>query len=129
MSRRTRAAAPATRLDAERHVPLKPLDLQVLLLLSAGGRHGYGIMKGVEEQSEGAVRLEVGSLYRLIGRLERDRLIASQPSGDENDDPRRGRVYALTALGREAARAECERLERVVALARESRLLGAARRP
>ena len=114
--------------DIRRHLPLKPLDLQVLLLLGTGGHHGYAIMKGVEEQSRGTVRLEVGSLYRMIARLERSGLVtSSEPAGDQ-PDPRRGRVYSLTALGREVARAEIERLEQVVDLARRSRLLEGGQR-
>lgn len=111
-----------------KHLPLKPLDFQVLLLLEGSERHGYGIMKGVEEQSDGAVRLEVGSLYRLIGRLERSGLVSSVEPTDDRGDARRGRVYSLTDLGLAVARAEAERLEQVVELARRSRLLSGAPR-
>lgn len=117
------------REDVSRHLPLKPIDFQVLLLLDASDHHGYGIMKGVEEQSGGAVRLEVGSLYRMIGRLERAGLVSSEEPGEDQADGRRGRIYSLTEVGREVARAEAERLEQVVALARRSRLLGGAGRP
>ena len=43
-------------------LPLKPADFHVLLALSEGPRHGYGIMKDVERESAGEVRLEIGSL-------------------------------------------------------------------
>src|SRR5579859_580448 len=61
---------------------LKPSDFHVLLTLSAGPRHGYGIMKEVELESGGEVRLEIGSLYRLLGRLLDEGLI-EEAGGDD----------------------------------------------
>ena len=90
----------------------------VLLSLSKGERHGYLIMKEVEERTSGAVRLSTGTLYGIIKRLLESSMI------DEVDasDPRR-RAYRLTAFGRLVARAEAERLESLVEAARSSRLL------
>jgi hypothetical protein len=51
------------------HNPLKPADFHILLTLADGPRHGYGIMKDVESESGGDVRLEIGSLYRLLARM------------------------------------------------------------
>ena len=48
--------------------PLKPTDLHILLALVDGSRHGYGIMKDVERESAGDLRLKIGSLYRLLSR-------------------------------------------------------------
>lgn len=102
-------------------LPLKPADLFVLLVLADGPRHGYGIMKEVERQSQGAVRLEVGSLYRLIARLSETGLIEDVPG--ESPDGERRRDYRITALGRRIAGAEARRLEAVLDLARAKRLL------
>jgi DNA-binding PadR family transcriptional regulator len=102
-------------------LPLKPADLIVLLVLADGPRHGYGIMKEVEHQSQGRVRLEVGSLYRLIARLTESGLIEAA-TGAPSDEERR-RYYRITRLGRGAARAEAERLVSVIELARAKRLL------
>jgi len=110
-------------LSSPDFAPLKPADLFVLLVLADGPRHGYGIMKEVERQSQGSVRLEVGSLYRLIARLTETGLI--EAATDMPSDEERRRYYRMTRLGRCAARAEAERLLSVIELARAKRLLDA----
>ncbi len=96
---------------------LKPADFHVLLALAAGPRHGYGIMKEVERESSGGVRLEVGSLYRLIGRLLNAGLL------EEAESDERRRYYRISRLGRRALRAEAERLAGLVDLVRSRKLL------
>ena len=107
-----------TRRDPAPHLPLSPPVFHVLLSLAQGERHGYLIMKEVEERTGGAVRLSTGTLYGLIKRLLDSGLIAEVPASD----PRR-RAYTLTTFGRAVARAEAERLESLVDAARDSRLL------
>jgi len=109
--------------SADRFLPLKPAVFQILMVLLEGDLHGYGIMQRVEVDSGGAVVLEVGSLYRLIGRLTEQGLIADSGSATIGDESRR-RNYRITALGREVARAEARRLAAVVRQARSRRLLG-----
>jgi len=108
-------------------VALKPADFHILLVLSEGNLHGYGLMKQVGEQSQGRVQLEVGSLYRLIGRLRSQGLIER---ADEEDGGSRRRDYRITDRGRATLELEVERLREVAALLREKRLLepGAGRR-
>jgi DNA-binding PadR family transcriptional regulator len=96
---------------------LKPADFHILLVLADGPRHGYGIMKEVERESGGDVRLEIGSLYRLLGRLL-DYGLLEDASGDE-----RRRYYRLSRLGRRVLRAEAERLAGLVELVRLRKLL------
>jgi DNA-binding PadR family transcriptional regulator len=96
---------------------LKPADFHILLALAQGPRHGYGIMKEVERESGGGVRLEIGSLYRLLGRLLDSGLIE-----DADGDARR-RYYRLTRLGRRVLRTEAERMVDLVHLIRARRLL------
>jgi DNA-binding PadR family transcriptional regulator len=98
--------------------PLKAADLHILLVLAAGPRHGYGIMKEVERESDGKVRLEIGSLYRLLGRMLDDGLI--QESGDTED---RRRYYRISRLGRRVLAAEAGRLSALVDLIRVRKLL------
>jgi DNA-binding PadR family transcriptional regulator len=98
--------------------PLKPADLHILLVLAAGPRHGYGIMKEVERESDGKVRLEIGSLYRLLGRMLEDGLI--QESGDAED---RRRYYRISRLGRRVLAAEAGRLAALLDLIRVRKLL------
>ncbi|HLK65199.1 MAG TPA: PadR family transcriptional regulator [Bryobacteraceae bacterium] len=97
--------------------PLKPADFHILLVLLAKPRHGYEIMKEVERESEGRVRLEVGTLYRLLGRLLDHGLIR------EAEEDGRRRNYALTREGHRALQAEAKRLADVVNLLRLRELL------
>ena len=96
---------------------LKPSDFHVLLALADGPLHGYGIMKEVERESGGEVRLEIGSLYRLLGRLLDDGLL------EEADGDERRRYYRISRLGRRVLRAEAERLAGLVDLVRARKLL------
>jgi len=96
---------------------LKPADFHILLALSDGPRHGYGIMKEVERESSGGVSLEIGSLYRLLGRLL-DAGLIEDADGDE-----RRRYYRISRLGRRVLKGEAERLAGLVDLIRARRLL------
>jgi DNA-binding PadR family transcriptional regulator len=102
------------------HEPLKPADFHVLLILMDGPLHGYGIMKSVEQESQGEVRLEIGSLYRLLGRLLTEGLLEMR-----EDDGRR-RAYSLTPLGRRVLKAEARRLANLVGRMRARKLLPGA---
>ncbi|MEO8027281.1 MAG: PadR family transcriptional regulator [Bryobacteraceae bacterium] len=103
--------------DPRSFLPLRPADVHILLSLAAGPRHGYGIMKEVELESGGEVRLEIGSLYRLLARLHADGLLEDAPGED------RRRCYRLTRLGHRVLRAEALRLDNLLRLARSRRLL------
>lgn len=107
-----------TNRDPQAHLPLSPPMFHVLLSLSQGDRHGYLIMKEVEQRTGGAVRLSTGTLYGIVKRL----LDGGMVTEVATDDPRR-RAYRLTAFGLAVARAEAERLESLVDAARDSRLL------
>ena len=97
--------------------PLKPADFHILMVLLDKPCHGYEIMKEVERESDGRVRLEVGTLYRLLARLLDEGLI------EEADEDGRRRNYALTRAGRQALKSEAERLAGVVNLLRLRKLL------
>ncbi len=111
-----------TAADLRSSLPLGASTFYILLALAGGDRHGYGIIKEVETQTDGTVKLGPGTLYRLIKQLLADGWIA-ETEGDVSDDDERRRYYRLTPRGRAIARAEAERLDRVVAVARERRLL------
>jgi DNA-binding PadR family transcriptional regulator len=91
---------------------LKPEDFLILLVLSRGQRHGYGIMKEVESESGGEVVLGIGSLYRLLGRMMRSGLVAT--TAPRRGDDERRRNYRLTTLGERALREESLRLAELV---------------
>ena len=96
---------------------LKPADLHILLALTQSPRHGYGLMRDVENESSGEVRLELGSLYRLLARLLDEGLI--QAAGSDE----RRRTYSLTPLGRKALKNEAQRLADLMKLMRTRKLL------
>ena len=106
-------------------LPLTPAAFHVLLTLADGPRHGYLILKEVDERTNGEVRLSTGTLYGLIKRFLDDELIIETRSAP-GDDQRR-RPYKLTPLGRDVASAEAERLERLVTAARGAKLLSRPR--
>jgi DNA-binding PadR family transcriptional regulator len=95
----------------------------ILLALADGERHGYAITREVADETEGAVKLGPGTLYRMLKQLLDDEWIVEVDRTDA-DDPRR-RYYKLTARGRRIAQAEALRLANVVRLARVRRLLPA----
>jgi DNA-binding PadR family transcriptional regulator len=109
------------RRDPLPFLPLTPAAFHVLLALADGPRHGYSILKEVEERTNGDVRLSTGTLYGLIKRFLDDELIVELPA--EDDGRERRRPYRLTPFGRQVAKAEAERLEELVAAARGVRLL------
>jgi DNA-binding PadR family transcriptional regulator len=96
---------------------LKPADFHILLALTEVPRHGYGLMKEVERESEGLVRLEIGSLYRLLARMVEDGLI------EEADEDERRRYYRISRQGRRVLKAEAVRLSHLVDLSRARKLL------
>jgi DNA-binding PadR family transcriptional regulator len=96
---------------------MKPADFHILVALAQGPRHGYGLMKDVERDSLGGVRLEIGSLYRLLGRLLDSGLI------EEAEEDERRKYYRISRQGRHAVKAEAERLAGLVELSRARKLL------
>jgi DNA-binding PadR family transcriptional regulator len=106
------------------HLPLKPADFHILVALLGGERHGYGLMQQVSEDSGGRVVLELGSLYRLIARLNDSGLLSESRRRPAADDDTRRRYYRITPLGRQVAEQEARRLAAVVRLARAHNLLG-----
>jgi DNA-binding PadR family transcriptional regulator len=117
----------STSTDVERHLPLKPLVFQVLLALVEGERHGWSLVREVQQRG-GFARLMPGNFYRTLRAMLADGLIAEAPApvAIEDDDERR-RYFRLTALGGKVAAAEARRLDAVVHEARARRLLARAR--
>jgi DNA-binding PadR family transcriptional regulator len=107
--------------ETRNFVPLRPADFHVLLAVTAGPRHGYGIMKDVERESAGEVRLEIGSLYRLLDRLLEEGLL--EPDAARSDPGDRRRYFKITRLGRRVLKAEAVRLQGLVNLVRARKLL------
>ena len=104
--------------------PLTPAVLHILLALSTKERHGYGIMKQVETDSQGKVKMGPGTLYGSLGRmLEAGLIRESDKKADPELDDERRVYYTLTGSGQKALAAELERYREVVAVARQKKLV------
>lgn len=88
--------------------PMTEAMFYILLALMNPG-HGYMLMNAVSEISGGRVQMGPGTLYGVLTRMQKDGLIIIK-----NDDGRR-KVYEITEAGKNALRAEYERLEAMVA--------------
>ena len=108
----------------DRFLPLKPLVLDVLLELAEGKRHGWRLIRAIQ-QRDGGARILPANFYRTLRALRDEGLIA-EASGDASEDPAERRQYfSLTPLGAKVARAEVKRLESLVLDPRARRLLKA----
>jgi DNA-binding PadR family transcriptional regulator len=113
--------------DPRDRLPLKPIELLILTMLSAGERHGYGLRQDIVDHTEGRIALEAGNLYRHIRKLESDGLVAeTEPRAAANDDERRI-YYRLLPFGRRVLAAEMARLGALMRIAEENRIITGAR--
>ena len=110
--------------DPESLLPLTSAAFHILLALTEGERHGYGIMQETARSSDSKVNLGPGTLYRSIKRLLTDGLIeeSDERPVPELDDERR-HYYRLTPFGLRVARAEAQRLAALVRVAQSKQLL------
>ena len=103
--------------------PLTPAVLYILLALSTEERHGYGIMKQVQRDSKGKVKMGPGTLYGSLKRMLEAGLVKE---GDKRTDPEmndeRRIYYKITSLGNKALAEELERYRHLVGLAEERKL-------
>ena len=94
------------------------------MALADGDRHGYAIIREVDSRTDGLIVLRTGTLYTVMKRLLELELVEesdTRPAADEDDERRR--YYRMTAYGRGVMAAEARRLESLVALARDKRVL------
>jgi DNA-binding PadR family transcriptional regulator len=109
--------------DADEHLPLKPLVFQILLGLAEGERHGWSLVRDVQQRG-GFGRLMPGNFYRTLRSMVSEGFIeesSSRPSASEDDERRR--YFRLTRLGEQVAIAEAKRLEAALVEARARKLL------
>jgi DNA-binding PadR family transcriptional regulator len=108
------------------NIPLNHTDFHILVSLADEERHGYGIMREVQDRTDGSIRLGPGTLYGAIKRLIDLRYIeeSDQRPDPDKDDERRRCYFRLTGLGRDVAVLEVERLSLVVKQAQAKRLIG-----
>ena len=96
-------------------LPLPSATLHILVALMTGEKHGYAIMRDVEELSDGAVRMGPGTLYGSVKRMLADSLIEeAEERPDPALDDQRRRYYRLTGLGERVCASELRRLEALI---------------
>lgn len=93
----------------------------ILVSLADGDKHGYAIMQDVADRTDGAVKLNVGTLYTTIKRLLQQGWLVELDERPDDDDERR-RYYRLSAEGRAEIVGETQRLRQMVGLARKAGL-------
>jgi PadR family transcriptional regulator len=113
-----RTGEPGAKLD----VLQGTLDLMVLQTLdSMGPQHGYGIARRIEQVSQDILKLNEGTVYQALLRLQHQRWIAATWGVSESN--RRAKFYAITAVGRRQLAREVESWDRLASVI--ARLRGA----
>jgi PadR family transcriptional regulator, regulatory protein PadR len=100
MLKRSRRSTSSKRAD----ILQGTLDMLILRVLSDGSTHGYGIANRIQHSSEDLLKVEEGSLYPALYRLEEQGWIASEWGASENN--RKAKFYSLTRDGRKQLAAE-----------------------
>jgi len=88
------------------------LDMLILKTLARGGMHGWGIARHIQQASDEVLRVEEGSLYPALRRLELEGLVTAEWAQSENN--RRARYYSLTARGRKQLARESDHWDGLV---------------
>ncbi|MCB9418304.1 MAG: helix-turn-helix transcriptional regulator [Ardenticatenaceae bacterium] len=111
--------------EIQKLLPLTPTVFHMLLALADGEKHGYGIMRAVEDETQGQMQIRIGSLYGSIRRMIESGLIeeTNERPDPELDDERR-RYYGLTDFGRQVLAAEAARIARAMAIIQGKQILG-----
>ena len=108
----------------ERFLPLKPFVLDVLLELAGGKRHGWSLIRDIQ-QRDGGDKVLPANFYRTLRALREDGLIEEARGASSEDPGERRQYFSLTTLGAKVARAEVKRLEALVVDPRARKLLKA----
>ena len=87
------------------------LDMLILKALTRGPMHGYAVVRWIHQITDDVLRVEEGSLYPALHRLEKRRWISSSWGISENN--RKAKYYKLTALGRKQLAAELSGWQRL----------------
>lgn len=99
--------------DPRSFLPLKPVDLELLLALADQDLHGYGLVQAISEHSGGLLVLDPGNLYRVIKRLLAQGLI-TESEREAADPAERRKYYRITPLGGRVLARELDRLRLLV---------------
>lgn len=99
--------------------PLSETTYLVLLALYDEPLHGYGIIKSIEDLSEGSMLIAPGTLYGVLSNLQKQRLIEMV---EKETDKRKKKTYCLTEYGKEILRAEYERFLQMARLTEKKQI-------
>lgn len=91
-------------MTIDRELKRGSAEMMILALLEDRGRHGYQILKLLEERSDGLLKFHIGSVYPILFRLEKRGWIGGDWQQEEG--ARRRRVYAITSQGRKALKTQ-----------------------
>lgn len=94
------------------YIPMTETAFYILLSLSEP-RHGYGIIKFVEELTEGRIKLGSGTVYGTLSKMQKDNIISVYADGQ------RKTIYEITPLGKEIIRREISRIGKLHADAKK----------
>ena len=110
----SRLPATMTKQKSEDRIELVygSLDMLILRTLLWGATHGHGIAKSIERQSEDTLKVEHGSLYPALQRLQQQGWISAEWGVSKNNQ--RAKYYRLSAAGRRQLTAETSRWKRFV---------------
>jgi len=109
--------------DVQAFRPLPASAMHIIVALAEGEKHGYAIMRDVDQLSDGAVRMGPGTLYGSLKRMiDQGLLEESDARPDPTLDDERRRYYVLTELGQRVGAAEHARLSRLLSAAQVRRL-------
>lgn len=96
-------------------LPLSRVDFLVLLVLTDGDRHGYGIVREIAGRTEGRIQPLPGNLYAVMNRLMKSGLVTRAPEESQQDhEDRRRRYYRITPLGQRVLAAEASAMRSLV---------------
>src|SRR6185436_12300020 len=113
---------PQDRDRIDRFLPLKPFVLDVLLELADGKKHGWALIRDLQ-QRDGGDRILPANFYRTLRALREDGLIEEAKNDSNDEGGERRQYFSLTTLGAKVARSEVKRLEALVMDSRARRLL------
>ncbi len=108
--------------DISTYLPLRPVELDILLRLGAGPCHGYGILQSIEERDGPSAAPDIVTLYRALRRMDGQGLVEPVADPEASRRARNRTDYRITDLGADVATAEIRRMEGLILAARRARL-------
>jgi DNA-binding PadR family transcriptional regulator len=110
-----------TEPDVKARLPVPPRTFAILLALAEEPKHGYRLMRELQENPVEQWLLGPATLYRTLKQMQEDGLITSADAPDHESDGPPRRYYALSGFGRRVGEAEAARMRGLVARAEQFR--------